>query len=126
MAYMLQPDLERLEQPALPENCATDFVFAYPQASHFNQCCRPNTMLYGTAPYMAGKGAPGNVITLEDEMRPQTTKQFGKIYVDTYAKNVHPLQNMKCSQPLRVVAANPGSTRAEIQNCLFQQRYLSS
>jgi hypothetical protein len=126
MAYMLQPDLERLEQPALPENCATDFVFAYPQASQFNTCCRPNTMLYGTAPYMAGKGAPGNVITLEDEMRPQTTKQFGKIYVDTYAKNVHPLQNMKCSQPLRVVAANPGSTRAEIQNCLFQQRYLSS
>lgn len=126
MAYMLQPDLARLEQPALPESCATDFVLTYPEASSHNYCCRPNTMIYGTAPYMAGKGAPSDLVVLEDEMRPQTTKQFNKTYVETYEKNVHPLQNMKCSLPMRVWDSNPGSTRAEVQNCLFQQRYLSS
>lgn len=125
MAYSLQPNVPILENPAVPESCATDFVFAYPQTTSLNTCCRPNTMLYGTAPYMAGKGAPGDLITLEDEMRPQTTKQFNKIYVDTYGKNMHPLQNMKCSVPLRVWDSNPGSTRASDQNCLFQQRYLS-
>lgn len=123
---MLQPNVPRLEQPAVPENCATDFVFAYPQSTEQNYCCRPNTMIYGTAPYMAGKGAPSDLVVLEDEMRPQTTKRFNKSYVDTYEKNVHPLQNMKCSQPLRVWSDNPGSTRASVQNCLFQQRYLSS
>ena len=125
MAYMLQPNVSRLEQPALPESCATDFVFAYPQSTHDNYCCRPNTMLYGTAPYMAGKGAPGDLVNIEDQMRPQTTKSFKKIYVPTYEGNFHPLQNMKCSQPLRVWTEKPGSTRASVQNCLFQQRYLS-
>tara|TARA_B110000977_G_scaffold200532_1_gene291438 strand:+ start:1559 stop:1936 length:378 start_codon:yes stop_codon:yes gene_type:complete len=125
MAYLLQPNVQRIENPAVPETCATDFVFAYPQPASQNYCCRPNTMIYGTAPYMAGKGAPGDLVTLEDEMRPQTTKRFNKVYVETYEKNVHPLQNMKCSQPLRVWDHNPGSTRASVQNCLFQQRYLS-
>lgn len=125
MAYMLQPDLARLENPAVPDSCATDFVFSYPETTSLNHCCRPNTMIYGTAPYMAGKGAPGDLVGLEDTLRPQTTKQFNKIYIPTYEKNMHPLQNMKCSQPVRVWTEKPGSTRAQVQNCLFQQRYLS-
>lgn len=122
---MLQPHVSRLEQPAVPENCATEFVFSYPQPTSQNYAGRPQTMVWGTAPYMAQGGAPGDLIGLDDELRPQSTKQFGKVYVDTYGRNTHPLQNVECKLPQRVWAMNPSSTRAEGQNCLFGQRYLS-
>jgi hypothetical protein len=127
MAYMLQPHLERLEQPAVPRENATDFIFSYPQPTTLNGITegRANTMLFGTAPFMAGKGAPNDLVEFEDTLRPQTTKGFNKSYVPTYEKRMHPLQNMDCSQPLRVWDEKPGSTRAQVQNCLFQQRYLS-
>lgn len=123
MAYQLQPNVSILENPAVPGNCATEFVFAYPETTNLNYCCRPNTMVYGTAPYMAGKGAPGHLIVTEDELRPQSTTHFNKRYVETYEKNMHPLQNMSCSVPLRVWGDNPGSTRAEMQNGMYSKRY---
>ena len=79
MAYLLQPDLIRVESPAIPSVCATETVIAPPQPSSLNYCCRPNTALYGTAPYMAGKGAPGHLVNVADELRPQSTTQFGKV-----------------------------------------------
>lgn len=123
MSYLLQPNLHIVENPAVPPECATDNIFAYPEGTHFNNCCRPNTMIYGTAPYMAGKGAPHELIPLDDELRPQSTKQFNKKYVRTYEDNMFPLQNMSCSQPLRTQTLDPQSTRAENQNVLFAQRY---
>ena len=123
MAYQLQPNVPILENPAVPPSCATDFVFSYPEATNLNYCCRPNTMVYGTAPYMAGKGAPGHLIVVEDELRPQSTVQFNKNYIETYERNMHPLQNMKCSVPLRTWNENPGSTRAEVQNGMYNKRY---
>ena len=123
MAYQLNPNIPRIENPAVPGVCANDFVFVYPQATNLNYCCRPNTMLYGTAPYMAGKGAPSNLIEVSDELRPQSTDRFSKLLVKTYERELFPLQNMKCSVPLRTISYEPASTRAELQNGLFTRRY---
>ena len=125
MAYLLQPNLERVENPAVPPNCATEEVFVHPQPSNLNYCCRPNTVLYGTAPYMAGKGAPSNLVMVADELRPQSTSKFNTTYVNTVQKNTFPWQDMKCSVPLRTMAWEPQSTRAELQNDFFDQRYFT-
>ena len=104
MAYQLQPGLSIVQNAgALPLVRATDEIFVYPQPSTLN-CggCRPNTMLYGTAPY---------------------TSRFNKHIVQTYERNLFPLSNMECKIPLRTMKYEPASTRAEVQNGLFQQRY---
>jgi hypothetical protein len=80
-------------------------------------------MVYGTAPYMAGNGAPGELVMLDDSLRPQSTSQFKKIYVDTLAKNTFPWQNVQCLGPQRTVDFDPVSTRAGMQNIMFVQRY---
>jgi hypothetical protein len=123
MAYQLQPNLERVMNPATPQCCANDNVFAYPEPTNLNYCCRPNTVVYGTAPYMAGKGAPADLIMVSDELRPQATTKFDKVYVDTLKKNTFPWQDMKCSLPLRTKSFDPVNTRAQVQNALFDKRY---
>ena len=125
MSYQLQPGLSIVQNTgAIAPVKATDEIFVYPQPSSLN-CgdCRPNTMLYGTAPYMAGKGAPANFIDTSDQLRPQTTSRFNKVIVPTYERNLFPLSNMECKTPLRTMTYEPSSTRAEIQNELFDQRY---
>jgi len=125
MAYQLQPGMKMVQDHAVPSVCATEEVFVYPQPSTLNYgSSRPNTMLYGTAPYMAGKGAPAQYIETSDQLRPQSTSQFNKILAKTYERNFHPLQNVECKLPLRTKTYEPMSTRAETQNYLFQQRYL--
>ena len=123
MAYSLQPDLKRISNPANPLVSATDDIFVYPQPSSTNSCCRPNTMLYGTAPYMAGKGAPSHLVMVADELRPQSTSQFKKIFVNTVEKSTFPWQKVDCNLPLKTMSYEPQSTRADIQNVLFTQRY---
>ena len=126
MAYQLQPGMKVVQDHAVPAVCATEEVFVYPQPSTLNYgSSRPNTMLYGTAPYMAGKGAPAQYIETSDQLRPQSTSQFNKILAKTYERNFHPLQNVECKLPLRTKTYEPMSTRAETQNGLFQQRYLN-
>ena len=126
MAYQLQPGLKIVEDKAVPKVCATEEVFVYPQPSTLNYgSSRPNTMLYGTAPFMAGKGSPAQFIETSDALRPQSTSQFNKILAKTYEQNFHPLQNVECKVPLRTRTYEPSSTRAEVQNGLFQQRYLN-
>jgi len=127
MAYQLQPGLAIVQNSqALPPVRATDEVFVYPQPSSLN-CgdCRPNTMLYGTAPYKAGKGSPAQYIETSDQLRPQSTTRFNKVIVPTYERNLFPLSNMECKVPLRTISYEPTSTRAELQNGLFQKRYLN-
>lgn len=123
MAYQLQPNLVQLENPAAPPNCATDAIVAPPQPSSLNYCCRPNTMLYGTAPYMAGKGAPANLVMVADELRPQATTRHDKVYVNNTRGEYFPIQDMSCSLPVRTMSFDPASTRAELQNGLFTKRY---
>ena len=123
MAYLLQPEIERLAKPALPPVCATDFVINPPTPSNLNYCCRPNTVLYGTAPFMAGKGAPSDLVDVADELRPQSTTRFGKVYVNNSRGDYFPVQDMQCSVPLRTMSFEPASTRAELQNGLFDKRY---
>ena len=124
MAYQLQPGLSIVENPAVPANCATDEVFVYPQPSTLNNgSSRPNTMLYGTAPFMAGKGAPAEFLETSDQLRPQSTTRFNKVLAKTYEQNLFPLQNMECKLPLRTISYEPMSTRSEIQNGMFNQRY---
>jgi hypothetical protein len=127
MVYQLQPNLAIVENKgALPPVRATDEVFVYPQPSTLNcGSCRPNTMLYGTAPYKAGKGSPAQYIETSDQLRPQSTSRFNKVLVQTYERNLFPLTNMDCKVPLRTIRYEPSSTRAELQNGLFQQRYLN-
>ena len=50
---------------------------------------------------------------------------FNKVLAKTYERNFHPLQNVECKLPLRTQTYEPSSTRAEMQNGLFQQRYLN-
>jgi hypothetical protein len=126
MAYQLQPGLSIVENPAVPVNCATDEVFVYPQPSTLNNgSSRPNTMLYGTAPFMAGKGAPAEFIETSDQLRPQSTTRFNKVLAKTYEQNLFPLQNMECKLPLRTISYEPMSTRSEVQNGMFNQRYVN-
>lgn len=126
MAYQLQPGLKLVQNPAVPVNCATEEVFVYPQPSTLNYgSSRPNTMVYGTAPYMAGKGAPAEFIDSSDELRPQSTSRFNKVLARTYEQNLFPLQNMECKLPLQTMTYEPMSTRSEVQNGLFQQRYVN-
>ena len=124
MAYQLQPGMKIVENPVKPPVCATEEVFVYPKPSTLNYgSSRPNTMLYGTAPYKAGKGSPAQYIDTSDQLRPQSTTRFGKNIVQTYERNLFPLSNMECKVPLRTMRYEPASTRAELQNGLFQQRY---
>lgn len=126
MAYQLQPGLSIVENAdALPTKKATDEVFVYPQPSHLNYGSRPNTMLYGTAPYMGGKGSPAEFIETSDQLRPQATTRFNKVIVPTYERNLFPLNNVECKVPLRTIRYEPSSTRAELQNGLFDQRYIN-
>jgi hypothetical protein len=126
MAYQLQPGLKVVQNPAVPVNCATDEVFVYPQPSTLNYGSgRPNTVLYGTAPFMAGKGAPAEFIETSDQLRPQSTSRFNKVLAKTYEQNLFPLQNMECKLPLRTISYEPMSTRSEVQNGMFNQRYLN-
>ena len=126
MAYQLQPGLKLVQNPAVPVNCATEEVFVYPQPSTLNYgSSRPNTMVYGTAPYMAGKGAPAEFIDTSDELRPQSTSRFNKVLAKTYEQNLFPLQNMECKLPLQSMTYEPMSTRSEVQNSMFQQRYVN-
>jgi hypothetical protein len=126
MAYQLQPGLKLVQNPAVPVNCATEEVFVYPQPSTLNYgSSRPNTMVYGTAPYMAGKGAPAEFIDASDELRPQSTSRFNKVLAKTYEQNLFPLQNVECKLPLQTMTYEPMSTRSEVQNGLFQQRYVN-
>lgn len=125
MAYQLQPGMKMVQNPVQPPVCATEEVFVYPKPSTLNYgSSRPNTMLYGTSPFMAGKGAPAQFIETSDQLRPQSTSQFNKIVTKTYEKNFFPLQDMTCKLPPRTLSYEPASTRAELQNAQFQQRYL--
>ena len=130
MAYQLQPGLSIVQNAgAIAPVTATDEVFVYPQPSTLNCSgggCRPNTMLYGTAPYMAGKGSPAQHIDTSDQLRPQSTSRFNKTIVQTYERKLFPLTNMDCKVPLRTMSYEPSSTRAEVQNGLFQQRYYAN
>lgn len=126
MAYQLQPGLKLVQNPAVPVNCATEEVFVYPQPSTLNYGYgRPNTMLYGTAPTLFGKGAPAEYIDVSDELRPQSTSRFNKVLAKTYEQNLFPLQNMECKLPLQSMSYEPMSTRSELQNGMFQQRYVN-
>ena len=126
MSYQLQPGLLNIEQSSLPTNPATDTFVVPPQPSSMNYFGRPNTMLYGTAPYRAGKGAPNSLVELDDTLRPQSTTRFNKSYIDTYEKQVFPLNNMPCDAPIESSVIVPGSTRADNQNAMYVQRYLSN
>mgnify|MGYP001163622984 CR=1 FL=1 len=123
MAYQLQPGLNIVQHPAVPPVCATADVNPLPQPTSLNYGSRPNTVLYGTAPYMAGKGSPAEFIETSDQLRPQTTSQFNKNLVETYRRGYFPLQNVECKVPLRTRTYEPSSTRANTQNGMFLQRY---
>ena len=124
MAYQLQPGLTLLQYDAVPIVKATEEVFVYPQPSALNYCCRPSTMIYGTAPYMAGKGSPARYIEVSDQLRPQSTTRFGKVLVKPHESGYFPLNDTVCNVPLRTLSYEPASTRAFIQNSMFNQRYM--
>ena len=69
------------------------------------------------------KGAiPAVKATDEIFVYPQPST-LNKHIVQTYERNLFPLSNMECKVPLRTMKYEPASTRAEVQNGLFQQRY---
>jgi hypothetical protein len=62
---------------------------------------------------------------VSDQLRPQSTSRFNKHIVQTYEKNYFPLNNVECKLPIRTMQYEPSSTRADLQNGLFQKRYLN-
>lgn len=127
MAYQLSTSSVQVDAGSAPSQCATDNFFMYPQPVNTPQnCgpCRPNTELYGTAPYYAGKGAPAELVDVQDRLRPQSTTRFGRVLVES-TRELHPLQDMSCSIPVKVRTSYPSSTRADIQNASFSQMYCS-
>lgn len=127
MAYQLSTSPVQVDAGSAPVQCATDNFFMYPQPVNTPQnCgpCRPNTELYGTAPYYAGKGAPAELVDVQDRLRPQSTTRFGRVLVES-TRELHPLQDMSCSIPVKVRTSYPSSTRADIQNASFSQMYCS-
>jgi hypothetical protein len=126
MAYQLQPGMKMVQNPVTPPVCATEEIFMHPQPSSLNYgSSRPNTMLFGTAPYKAGKGAPAEFIEVSDQLRPQSTSQFNKIVTKNYDNFLFPRQDVGCKLPPRTLSYEPASTRAELQNSQFYQRYLN-
>lgn len=119
--YLLQPGLKMVKDHAVPINRADQDIFTYPVPSSLNNCCRPSTVVYGTAPYMAGKGAPNALVETEDELRPQSTTEFNRYYAQKAYD--FPQKNVQCKLPQRVRHWDPQSSRGEIQNGLFLQRY---
>ena len=123
MAYQLNTSKVLLDAESLPVDCAYDHVIAPPVVSNLNYAGsgRASTPIYGTAPYMAGKGAPGNLILVEDMLRPQSTTFFKKGYQGR--EYDFPSKDMSCSVPLRSRSWDPSSSRADVQNVLFERRY---
>ena len=80
-------------------------------------------MLYGTAPFMAGKGAPAEFVETSDALRPQSTTRFGKVLANTYESGYFPINNAVVQLPPQTQSYQPASTRAQLQNGLFDQRY---
>ena len=119
--YTLQPGLKVVSDHAVPTYRADQEIFAYPTPSSLNTCCRASTVLYGTAPYMAGKGAPNHLIEVDDELRPQSTTEFNRYYAQKAYD--FPQKNVQCMLPQRTRTWDPQSSRGEIQNGLFLQRY---
>jgi hypothetical protein len=119
--YTLQAGLKLVNDHAVPEYKADQHVFVWPQSSSLNNCCRPSTVVYGTAPYMAGKGAPHDLIELDDSLRPQNTSFFKKYY--DQKPYDFPSKDVSCKLPQRTLSFDPANTRGELQNGLFLQRY---
>ena len=123
MAYQLQPGLSIVENPAVPVNCATDEVFVYPQPSTLNNgSSRPNTMLYGGAIH-GGKVLQRNSSN-EWSLRPQSTTRFNRVLMKRTSKTCSHCKT-ECKLPLRTISYEPMSTRSEVQNGMFNQRYVN-
>ena len=58
--------------------------FDYPRSTNVNENNRAtqNTMIIGTAPFMALKGAPADLVNTQDALRPQSTSQFNNFVVN--------------------------------------------
>lgn len=111
-----------LDAEGLPSDCATSWLMTPPSVTNLNYAGsgRASTPIYGTAPYMGGKGAPGELIMVDDMLRPQSTSFFKKGY---QGRPYDTLSDMSCSVPLRTMDSNPASSRANIQNQMFGKRY---
>ena len=122
--YILQPGLQILEDNAVPKTCS-DGYWAYPQPTNLNVNNREfysNTMIIGTAPFMALKGAPSHLIDVDDALRPQSTVGFNDL--SKHVPFTHPDIDVSCAPlPPRVKSWNPVDTRAQMQNALFTKRY---
>lgn len=123
MAQNLNTSSIMLDWETLPKECATSNFVAPPTLSNLNYAGsgKASTPIYGTSPYMAGKGAPGHVIMVDDMLRPQSSSYFKKGY--TGRPHDFPTNNMDCSVPLRTRPSDPVSSRANVQNDMFSRRY---
>ena len=120
--YTLQAGLRHVNDHAVPEHKADQHVFVWPQPANDNTAsCYPSTIIYGTAPYMAGKGAPHELIGVDDELRPQSTSFFKKYYDQKPFD--FPRNDVSCMLPPRTRGYDPENTRGDLQNGLFLQRY---
>jgi len=117
--------LININSGVIPSVKAGEDVFIYPQNSNDSiPAGRPNTMLYGTAPYKGGKGAPSHFIETSDELRPQSTTRFGKTIVQPTEHTLFPVHTNMAPAPVPI-PREYASSRADVQNELFNQRYAS-
>ena len=118
--YLLKPNETRLDIGMTPTE---DVIMTYPRPTNLNYAIdRPQTMIYGTAPYMAGKGSPAELIMVSDRLRPQSTTAFQNDNRYNTGDDF-PFVNTTCKIPLRFMDHDPVSTVAKTQNNLFNLRY---
>jgi len=114
--------LRNLNADVVPRVKPGEEIFTYPENSNANLPARPNTVLYGTAPFRGGGGAPAQLIDVSDELRPQSTTRFGKTLVQPMENTLFPVNNSMDAPP-PPTPRGMVSSRAEIQNELYEQRY---
>ena len=71
-----------------------------------------------------GKGAPAQYVETSDRLRPQSTSTHNKQPIKTWERGIFPVQDKGVVLPPQSVAyKGPVSTRADLQNGLFDKRY---
>jgi len=77
---MLDSILKYMTGRKMPTHSADKVIVNTPEMSRGGG--RVYTEVYGTAPFMAGRGAPAHLIMDEDRLRAQTTTSYDKAYTE--------------------------------------------
>ena len=120
--YSLQTGLKWMDSETKPPGCSDEIIFDYPKPSTRNRNHRgeQSTYLYGTAPFMAQKGAPASLIDESDDLIPQDTSRFNRYY---QTKPHDFPKQYDIDLPVKARSWDPASSRSDVHNEMFRRKY---